>query len=55
MCIRDRALAMVISFAGCKDNSSNKVQPEEMVEYEIAMITDDSLVMDCLLYTSRCV
>ncbi|MGI6767152.1 MAG: BMP family lipoprotein [Lentihominibacter sp.] len=40
------ALAMVISFAGCKDNSSNKVQPEEMVEYEIAMITDDSLVMD---------
>ncbi len=40
------ALAMVITLAGCKDNSSNKVQPEEMVEYEIAMITDDSLVMD---------
>ncbi len=39
-------LVTAVSLAGCKDTSSNEVQPEEMVEYEIALITDNNLVMD---------
>lgn len=33
-------------FTGCQDTSTLEEQPEEQIEYEIALVTDDSLIMD---------